>query len=35
MFKMLTTGQSACIQTTLRARAASHPISAAAHMLAL
>jgi len=34
MFKIFTTGQSACMQTILRKSAASHPESAAAHFLA-
>jgi len=34
MFKMFTTGQRTCIQMILRKSAASHPVSAAAHLLA-
>jgi len=34
MFKMFTTGPSTCIQTILRKSAASHLVSAAAHLLA-
>jgi len=34
MFKMFTSGQSTCIQTILRKSAASHPVSAAARLLA-